>query len=239
MPSFWVECTSIAKPLEPPSAEHPLGTDPVGRDALCLLAIGGYGSAIAAASAVAVSLTVITLGGVLTLYPLGRSIVTIVAGAAAPLPRVALAMMLALFMRPGPVLVGAFIAMLAAPQVLRMLSTRVEQMLGQAYVEAAYALGADNIHILLRYVLPGTLDAAIGHLGLAASMAVNAEAMLSMLGLSDPTVPSWGKIVSFLLETPGALMTEAGLVQALASILVVTLYSLILYWAIRRSAVRP
>jgi len=72
------------------------------------------------------------------------------------------------------------------------------------YIEAAQAYGASNIRIVFRYMIPKVLPTIIPSLVLSVSSFVFLEAALAILGLGDPVVPTWGKIINDAY-TKGAL----------------------------------
>jgi len=68
-------------------------------------------------------------------------------------------------------------------------------IMGQPYIEAATAIGASGIRILFRYVLPQIVPYAFASIALSIPTAVLMEAGLSFLGLTDPNMPSWGRML--------------------------------------------
>ena len=71
-------------------------------------------------------------------------------------------------------------------------------------VEAARALGASRWRIMLRHVFPQVAPFIIAQMIFFAPAAILAEAGLSILGLGDPSIPTWGQILQAGLST-GAL----------------------------------
>jgi len=71
------------------------------------------------------------------------------------------------------------------------------QIKSQPYIEAAKAIGASNVRILFRYVLPQILPYLVALMVLGIPDPIIAEAALAFLGLSDPTVPTWGKMLEW------------------------------------------
>lgn len=72
----------------------------------------------------------------------------------------------------------------------------VLQIREQPYIEAAKALGASNIRILFKYVFPQLLPYAFASMALSVPGAILTEAGLSFLGLGDPELVTWGKILN-------------------------------------------
>lgn len=96
------------------------------------------------------------------------------------------------------------------------------------YIEAAQAYGASNMRIIFRYLVPRVLPLIIPSLVILVPGFVFLEASLAVLGLGDPTLPTWGKIINdarnegalfkgyyyWILE-PAALLMLAGLAFAM------------------------
>jgi peptide/nickel transport system permease protein len=77
-------------------------------------------------------------------------------------------------------------------KVVRSLALQIKE---SGYVEAAHALGASNLRILIRHILPQTLPYAFANIALSVPGFIFTEASLSFLGLGDPVLPTWGKIL--------------------------------------------
>jgi peptide/nickel transport system permease protein len=96
------------------------------------------------------------------------------------------------------------------------------------YIEAAQAYGASNMRIIFRYLVPRILPLVIPSLVILVPSFVFLEASLAVLGLGDPVLPTWGKVIQdansqgalfngyyyWLLE-PAALLMVAGLAFAM------------------------
>jgi peptide/nickel transport system permease protein len=70
------------------------------------------------------------------------------------------------------------------------------QIMGEQYIEAAISYGASKIRILALYIIPRLLPYIVANIVLSVPAFVFLEASLSVLGLGDPMVPTWGKIIS-------------------------------------------
>jgi peptide/nickel transport system permease protein len=182
-----------------PSAAHPFGTDDAGRDVLARLLVGGRVSLAVAFCAAAAS-TVIG-GGVGTAAGylggrVDRIVMRIVEGAIA-IPKLPLFVVLAAIELPGDelrlVLIMASFGWMTSARLAR---ARAKQLAEAGHVIAARALGAKELHVLLKHVLPG----AAGTIVLAATLDVGEyvvyESVLSFLGLGvQPPAPSWGAML--------------------------------------------
>jgi len=70
------------------------------------------------------------------------------------------------------------------------------QVKNSPYIEAARAYGASNTRIIFRYLIPKIIPVLIPNFVLGIPQFVFLEASLSVLGLGDPTLPTWGKILT-------------------------------------------
>lgn len=79
------------------------------------------------------------------------------------------------------------------------------QVMQEQYIEAAISYGASRLRILFLYILPRLLPYIVANIVLAVPSFIFLEAALSILGLGDPIVPTWGKIISDAQEGGAAL----------------------------------
>ena len=108
-----------------------------------------------------------------------------------------LAIALAAFL--GPSLSNAMIAIgvSATPVFVRLTRAQVLNVKVEEYIEAARALGASPLRVVLRHVLPNATAPLVVQSTLAIASAVIAEASLSFLGLGQqPPAPSWGSMLN-------------------------------------------
>jgi peptide/nickel transport system permease protein len=201
--------TSWSAVRRPPSFDHLLGTDEIGRDVLSRVIYGARASLLAGVVSVAISLGLGVPIGLVAGY-LGGAVDAVLmrmTDALLACPFLILAIALAAFL--GPSLLNAMVAIgiSAMPAFIRLtraqtLATKVED-----YVRAARAMGNPHWRILLRHILPNILAAILVQASLALAAAIIAEASLSFLGLGQqPPAPSWGSMLntarSFLAQAP-------------------------------------
>jgi peptide/nickel transport system permease protein len=178
---------------------HPLGTDQLGRDVWARIVFGSRVSlevGLAAASVAAVIGTV--LGLVAGLYGgwLGNAIMRL-ADTQLAIPGILLA--LAMVAVLGPSLRNLVIVLGISGWVTyaRVARAQALALREQDFVESARALGASNLRILFRYLLPNLWGSLIVVLTMQVATFIISEASLSFLGLGVPlSTPTWGGMLS-------------------------------------------
>jgi peptide/nickel transport system permease protein len=184
---------------QPPSWAHPMGTDQLSRDVLARVAGGARVSLSVAAIAVAMSIGVGALVGLVAGYRGGAvdAVAMRLVDAALAIPRLFLLLLLLALWERIPLIV--FIAAVGATGwfgTSRLVRAEVLRLRESEYVAAARALGSGGGRIMFRHLLPN----AIGPLLVAATLGVGdvilLEAGLSFLGLGiQPPTPSWGGMI--------------------------------------------
>jgi len=227
-----MEC-SVGAPLQPPSLSHPLGTDPLGYDALCTISKGVLASLEAGAAAALSTAAVILVAASAGVSRVSDRIVTMVSGVALGLPSIALFALLAMIATLEPWQAGLLVGLVAGLQAARSVAARAKSIARMPFVEAAVASGAGRARVLLRHIMPNMLDMLASYSSIGAAAGIYAEAGLSMLGLTDPSTPSLGRVLDLVLNTPGAIMTLAGVLQASVALLLITLVAVAMHEAIR------
>jgi peptide/nickel transport system permease protein len=189
--------------LEGPSAEHKLGTDATGKDVLSRLIYGARISITVGFGAVAISTVFATALGLLSGYIGGwfDTIVQRFVDAWQAMPGLIILITFLGIIRRMPN-VNVLLAMIIAIGVLSIAGrSRVDRsaviaLRNQPYVEAARALGATNIRIMLTYILPNIMPVILIGATVGLGAAILAEASLSFLGFGPVGQPSWGQMLS-------------------------------------------
>ena len=200
--------------LKPPSPAHPLGTDELGRDTLTRVMFGAQASLEVGIIAVGISLFVGSALGLVAGYLRGLTdavIMRIMDGLLA-LPTLVLA--LAITAMLGPSLNNAMLAIgvTGVPIFARLVRGQVLSVRELEYIQAARSLGAGDLRMLLKHVLPNVLAPIVVQASLAMPTAILAEAGLSFLGLGvQPPTPSWGAMLN---TAKGYLQQDAWLAIA-------------------------
>lgn len=221
--------TSPRAMLQPPSAQHLLGTDDLGRDVLSRLLYAGRVS-LGLALAVAVgSVGIGALAGGLAGMLGGRSdrAISAVVDTLLAIPPLALAMVASAFVRLDLPRLTLILALVSWPGVARIARGQVLSLREREYVEAARAAGAGATRLLLRHLLPNaTAPLAVAGTLLVAT-AILVESALSYLGFGlPPPTASWGGMLNeaqlWFQEAPWlAIFPGLAITLAVASVNVV------------------
>jgi peptide/nickel transport system permease protein len=193
-----------------PSVAHWFGTDELGRDILSRTLYGARISLVVAVSVVGLSLALGLLAGGLAGFYGGwtDTVVNIyVTNAFLALPGILLAIAFVAFMGPGQVNVILALAISGWVGYARLVRAQVMAVKEREFVEAARALGASDVRVMCRHILPNILQPLIVQAAIGMAGAVLAEATLSFLGLGiPPPAASWGSMLndarSHLFDSP-------------------------------------
>jgi peptide/nickel transport system permease protein len=189
---------SVVRRLRAPSAEHPLGTDRLGRDVLSRVVWGARASIAVGAAVVAISALAGTIVGLTSGYFRGvaSDLLVRAVDVLQAFPALILALAIVTALGPGFGTVIGGISLGYVPQFARVTRATALAIREREYVEAARAAGASTLRVLARHVLPNGVDPVIVLCTLLVPAAILTEAMLSFLGLgiTEPT-PTWGNMI--------------------------------------------
>jgi peptide/nickel transport system permease protein len=199
----------IGQRLLPPSAAHPLGTDHYGRDLLARVMRGAAASLAVGAVAVGLGLVVGVLLGMIGGYVGGwpdEAIMRLV-DAVYGFPAVLSALLITAVFGPGVLITMTAVGVAYVPVFARLTRASFLTLRAQDFVVAARALGAGDLAVVGRHILPNTLSPLIVQATISFPLAILAEAALSYLGLgTQPPHPSWGLMLkeaqNFLALSP-------------------------------------
>jgi peptide/nickel transport system permease protein len=216
-PLFYTESyankTKILDKFKPPSAEHPFGTDQVGRDILARVIYGGQISIAIAVVAVLISIVVGTLVGLLAGYFGGwvDGILMRLVEALLSIPALFLLLMLSnslsrststvnLFGRELSVTVVVIVMIIGLTSWMalsRIVRALVLSLKEQEFVVAAQSIGARDGLIIRAHILPNVIAPVIVSATLGVGAAIITEAYLSFLGFGVlPPTATWGNILT-------------------------------------------
>ena len=189
---------NIPARLSPPSAEHWLGADQLGRDIFSRMVMGGRVALTVALPAVAIALVVgLGLGMLAGLGPRWLdALIMLLLDSLRSFPTVMLALAVVALAGPGLTTVVAVVAATSIPTYGRVARTQTLTLKSAEFIVAERAMGASLGRILFVHVFPNI----IGVLAVLAAMdiptVIALEAGLSFLGLGvKPPTPSWGSLL--------------------------------------------
>lgn len=207
------EAVDLFGRLQPPSPEHPLGTDELGRDLLLRLLYGGRVSLTVGVVAALAASTIGTAIGLAAGYLGGRvdALLMRLADGVIALPLLPLLIVLAAVdltklglsaeaAASQAVLLGRLVVLVALvgwPTTARLVRAATLSLRQREFVAAARALGYTPLRIAVRHVLPNAAAPILVATTLAVGNVVLFESVLSFLGLGiRPPTPSWGNMLT-------------------------------------------
>jgi peptide/nickel transport system permease protein len=206
--------------LSAPDAVHWFGTDDVGRDVWSRVIHGARLSMLVGASVVAFASAGGLLFGLLGGYyrRLDDWFMRVMDGLMA-FPGIILAIALMASLGPSVLNVIVALGVVYVPRVARVVRGSVLVVRETPYVEAARALGAGDLSVVLRHILPNCLSPLIVQGTFIFAAAVLSEAALSFLGVGvPPQIPSWGNVLSegrlYLQQAPWLTLFPGAAIMA-------------------------
>jgi peptide/nickel transport system permease protein len=190
----------LATRLSPPSLKQICGSDELGRDILSRLIYGSRISMMVGSCVVAASLGIGLIVGSIAGYYGGRIdrfVNVIVMNAFLSFPGILIAIAFVAFRGPGIFNLVLALSIGGWVGYARLVRAQVLAAREKEYVEAARALGATDVRIILRHILPNIIQPVIVQAAIGMAGAILAEATMSFLGLGvPPPTASWGAMLN-------------------------------------------
>lgn len=228
-----------AGPLAGMSSEHMFGTDLYGRDLFTRVA---YGARVSLAVGLSVSVAATAVGlfcGVIAAYYGGIIDVLIsrVVDAFLAIPHILFAIAILAILGSGLPKVIIALIVVYCPLMTRVTRGASIAINARPHVRAARAIGASNMRIIFRHIIPHVLGPVVVQATFVFAIAMLYEALLSFLGLGvTPPTPSFGNIVDESLEY---IFSDVSYVLLPSAVLTVTVYSINLVGDAIRDRVDP
>lgn len=180
--------------LAPPSRAHPMGTDNLGRDIASAVIYGARASSLLVLGCVSLIGLIGLAIGMVAGYRGGwvDDVLMRLTELVQVLPRFFLAIVVVALFGPGLDRIVVVLGVTSWTGLARVVRAEVLSLRTQEYVLAARAMGASGRRILLRHLVPAVTPVTVAYLALAVAQVLLVEASLGFIGLSDPTVMSWG-----------------------------------------------
>jgi peptide/nickel transport system permease protein len=186
--------------LAGPSLSHWCGTDELGRDILSRLVYGSRISMLVGSCVVAASLALGLIVGSIAGYYGGRIdrfVNVVVMNAFLSFPGILLAIAFVAFRGPGIFNLVLALSLGGWVGYARLVRAQVLAAREREFVEAARALGASDLRVIVRHILPNIIQPIIVQAAIGMAGAILAEATMSFLGLGvPPPTASWGTMLN-------------------------------------------
>jgi peptide/nickel transport system permease protein len=196
--------------LGAPSADYLLGTDQAGRSVLQLVIWGARPSLVIGVTATVLTMVVGTIIGLIAGHYqgfIGRGLMMVTDWFIA-LPQLPFAISLSAAIGQGDKSITIAIAATSWTATARLVRAQTLAVEGRPFIERARALGAGNVQIMTRHVLPNVTPLILVSATLTIASAILSETTLTFLGLGDPTEVSWGGMLN-LAFNQGAVTAGA------------------------------
>ncbi len=191
--------TDLANARARPSWQHPFGTDQLGRDLFSRVVYGARVSMYVGLGAVALGVTMAVVLGTVSAYVGGLldMLLQRIVDAWLSIPTLVFLLAMVSVLKPSLGTVIFSLALLMTFSNSRVIRASVLAIMAMPYVEAARALGAGHLRVVLRHILPNVVAPIIVIATLGLGSAILAEAALSFLGFGvPPPAPAWGGMLS-------------------------------------------
>ena len=189
----------VSGSLQPPSAEHPMGTDGIGRDVFARFNAGAGISFMVGAAVVVVGGLVGGFIGIVSALARGWTDIVLMRlmDAILAFPPLVLAMAVTVGLGLGLWTAAIGIALTSVPYYARLLRSDVIRIRSLQFIEAANAIGASRTRIILRHVVPHTVSTLLIQAAALFGYSILTLAALGFVGLGAqiPT-PEWGAMIT-------------------------------------------
>lgn len=200
----------VGIPLQPPSAQHWLGTTGQGQDVFAQLVVG---TRVSLAIGFAVGLAVVLVGalvGVTAGYFGGRAdgLLSLLFNVFLVIPGLPLAIVIAAYLPSGPLTLGLVLVVTGWAWNARVLRSQTLSQRQRDFVAAAIVSGESDFRIITREILPTLTSLLVAQVIGSTVYAIGAQVGLEFLGLGDVSAVTWGTNL-YWAQNDSALLTEA------------------------------
>jgi peptide/nickel transport system permease protein len=185
-------------PYLPPDSAHFLGTDDMGHDIFSMLVFGTRISLVIGFCAGGLSIFIGIWIGVISGYVKGRTddILMGLTDIMLIIPKIPVIILFAAFFRPNIWILIYILGMFSWETTARLVRAKTLQISSSGFVLSARCLGFSTHQVMTHEILPVIYPVILPKGMLIVAGAMISEASLSFLGLSDPTMESWGRMIS-------------------------------------------
>jgi peptide/nickel transport system permease protein len=220
---------ATAAQLQGPSWHYPLGTDEYGRSILAELVWGARPSLLIGFVAGLLAMFIGTGLGVMSGH-YGRWVDSIIMRFddwMLALPFLPLVIVLNTLLGKGTWITIVVLGVTSWPGITRVLRAQVLSIKQRPYMERARALGAGNVHQMIKHELPNMMPLVLANTVLTIAGVILSESALQFLGLGDPNEISWGSMLDSALENGAVSNNQWGylLAPGIAIVLIVLAFT--------------
>jgi peptide/nickel transport system permease protein len=191
--------TNVRNRLKPPSSQFYFGTDNLGRDIFSRIVYGARVSVTVGFGAVSIGICLATIIGVGSGYVGGKADVLVqrLVDAQMAIPGLLLLLNIMAVLGPGLLNIILALGVVSAAGSSRIIRSAALSVKENQFVEAARAIGASHLRIILHYILPNIMAPIIIITTVSLGFVILIESALSFLGFGvPPPYPSWGEMLS-------------------------------------------
>jgi peptide/nickel transport system permease protein len=187
----------VGEQFERPSVAHPLGLDDGGIDMLSLMLYGARVSLIVGFAAAAVAILIGGTVGLVAGYIGGRTdmVLSRITDYFLVIPDIPLIIVVAAIWGRRLSNVILIIGIVYWTWTARIVRAQVKSLRERIYIRRAKAIGASNLRIVTRHLLPQVAPLIAANTVIMVAFAIFAETAIAFLGLGDPSLISWGKLI--------------------------------------------
>jgi peptide/nickel transport system permease protein len=199
---------ALGKRIQAPNDQYRLGLDELGRDVMGAII---YGARASLAIGIFVTLLVVVVGTTLGISAgyfggLFDIIIMRITEAFMLVPFMPLVLTLAAIVGQRFSNIIIILGLTSWPGTARLIRAQTLTIKQRNYVERARSLGAGNIYIMFRHILPNVFPLIFSNIILLVQGAIIAESTLAFLGIGDPSIPTWGQLLRSAREQGSILI---------------------------------
>ena len=196
------EHEKVGDAFAPPSWSHPFGLDDGGVDMLSLMIYGARVSLIVGFAAAAVAMLIGGSVGLLAGYFGGRpdTGLNALSNYVYAIPDIPLILVIAAIWGRSLTNIIVIIGVIYWASVARLIRAETKSIRERVYVKRAQALGAGHTRVIVQHILPQVAPILVALTVLQMAYAIFLETYVAFLGLGDPSLTSWGKLVQNAFE---------------------------------------
>jgi len=188
---------SVAQPFSPPSLQHPFGVDDLGRDLYSAVLAGTQTSLKAGLLVAILSIFIgVTIGVISGFFGgLLDDVLMRLTELVQSIPRFFVAILIVALFGGSFTTLILVLGFTSWPILARITRAETLSLLSRDFVSSAVCMGCGRCWIITRHILPHAIQPILATIVLIVSGAILTEASLSYLGISDPNVVSWGRLI--------------------------------------------